>query len=665
MRTYQLFSFAQTGTDPLAAIDFELPVARSDGSVQPFPYAAAALIKKIKNRAYQDLGYDDATIAAMENRAVRAGDAWAPVFRAPLLDAAKYADTAGRKVYRAKTLVGIWATGPFLHNGSVPTIYDLLHPAADRPLTFPMGTREYDAVKLGIQTDPSRYTLAPDQSTFTFDTRLPGNWNTGHEWSFYPDLDDAKRYDIIEFLKTFTSEAQIGMAAEPGYRAASVQALPEDGTSRHRGGGSTLPRLTAPAMLVLLFLLVPVAAVLYYLVNGLLPHGEAARGTEAEDIATLTTGLLAIQQRFAAEQYRALARGTHAKGTGVRGQFEVFDVFDAVGDRALAARLAHGIFAKPGVYLAVIRFANASSQIFPDPDKDVRACSFSVDFPPGVLGPSQVRQDFSMNNARTFPINDPHAFAVTTRVVAASSVARGLFALRMKDKLAFARTAVLAAPQSRRPKVAYQQESVLEHRAIPPRAGRRREVRRVRLRGKRLDAARQRPELPAGGAHSTRDAGRPDELLRLRPAAPRSRPDDVLGPPPLADLLDRERQRAMERVAGAVPHRRAVDACGEYRAAARRRRGALDRRLGQLGTRLQADGRHQPRPRLRRVGEPPRAPRRGVAGGGCIAGRIQLARSSGFDSNRLRLCLIGWRFAHCRSAYRADGGRPWRLPSGL
>ena len=458
MRTYQLFSLQQTGTDPLAAINFELPVALPDGSISPFPYAAADLIRKIKSRAYQDLGYDDATIAALENRAVRSGERWAPAFRAPLLDSAKFADTTGRKVYRAKSLVGIWATGPFLHNGSVPTIYDLLLPAAQRPVTFPMGTREYDTVKLGIQTDPSKYTLAPNQSTFTFDTRLPGNWNTGHEWNFYP-LDDTARYDIIEFLKTFTSEAQIGMAPEPGYRAASIQGLPADGTNAYAPPPLTLPPLSTRTKLVLLVLLGIAGATAYYLITGVMPHGEEARATEAADIAALTKGILSIQQKYAAEQHRALARGTHAKGTCVRGQFEVFDVFDAVTDRALAARLAHGIFAKPGVYPAIIRFANASSQIFPDPNKDVRACSFSVDVPPGTLGPLAMRQDFSMNNARTFPINDPHAFAVTTTVVSAPSVARGFFRLRMKDKLSFIRTAALAAPQSRRPRVPYQQDS--------------------------------------------------------------------------------------------------------------------------------------------------------------------------------------------------------------
>jgi hypothetical protein len=38
------------------------------------------------------------------------------------------------------------------------------------------------------------------------DTRLRGNWNTGHEWSFYPVLTEEMRYAIIEFLKTYTSD---------------------------------------------------------------------------------------------------------------------------------------------------------------------------------------------------------------------------------------------------------------------------------------------------------------------------------------------------------------------------------------------------------------------------------------------------------------------------
>ena len=190
----------------MAAINFERQVARADGAVQAFPDAALDLIAQIKKKAYQERNLDAQTIAQWEQRQVRNGPQWDPTFRSPLLDADKWEDTKGRKVYRAKTLVGIWATAPFLHNGSVPTIYDLLTPAAERPVTFPTGQREYDTVKLGLQSDPSKYVLAPGLKPFLMDTRLRGNWNTGHEWSFYPSLNDDMRYAIIEFLKTYTSE---------------------------------------------------------------------------------------------------------------------------------------------------------------------------------------------------------------------------------------------------------------------------------------------------------------------------------------------------------------------------------------------------------------------------------------------------------------------------
>lgn len=205
MRTYRKFALEEVGTDPATALGFDRPVQRADGTVIPFPYAALDLIEKIKQRAYADLGFTRTQIDEYENRDVRRGPQWDPTFRATLLDADKWPDTKGRRIYRAKTLVGIWATAPFLHNGSVPTIYDLLRPAAERPVTFPVGQREYDPVKLGYQTDEARFAWAPNQTPFVFDTRIAGNWNTGHEWRFYPELTDPMRDEIIEFLKTFTA----------------------------------------------------------------------------------------------------------------------------------------------------------------------------------------------------------------------------------------------------------------------------------------------------------------------------------------------------------------------------------------------------------------------------------------------------------------------------
>jgi RoxA-like, cytochrome c-like len=206
MRIYKLFSVAEVGTDPLTALSYERLVKQANGQVRPFPYAALDLVTRVKKVAYDEAGFTPEKIADWEERATRRGRQWDPTFRAPLLDSEKWTDTKGRKVYRSKTLVGIWATAPFLHNGSVPTIYDLLRPAAERPVTFPTGQREYDPIKLGLQTDPSKFSLPPGLEPFKFDTRLPGNWNAGHEWSFYPTLTDDMRYAIIEFLKSYSKE---------------------------------------------------------------------------------------------------------------------------------------------------------------------------------------------------------------------------------------------------------------------------------------------------------------------------------------------------------------------------------------------------------------------------------------------------------------------------
>ncbi len=142
--------------------------------------------------------------------------------------------------------------------------------------------------------------------------------------------------------------------------------------------------------------------------------------TEDSDIAEIMTGILHSQAKFAAKEKRELARGTHAKGVCVRGTFEVFDLTRTVDDAELRSRLARGAFAKPGVYDAVVRFANGASTISPDDKPDVRALSFSVALPAATEdADDDGRRDFAMNNATTFPINDVHAFAVLMRLKSA------------------------------------------------------------------------------------------------------------------------------------------------------------------------------------------------------------------------------------------------------
>lgn len=98
-------------------------------------------------------------------------------------------------VYRAKPLYGIAFTSPYLHNGSVPTLHDLLLPPEQRPQTFLVGSRELDPEKVGYRTDPR-----PGVEYFVFDTRLRGNSNAGHVYG--TELDAADRLALLEYLKS-------------------------------------------------------------------------------------------------------------------------------------------------------------------------------------------------------------------------------------------------------------------------------------------------------------------------------------------------------------------------------------------------------------------------------------------------------------------------------
>jgi len=185
---------------------------------------------------------------------------------------------------------------------------------------------------------------------------------------------------------------------------------------------------------------------------------ERCPAREKADIDEIAAKSLLMQKNAATAQRRSLCRGTHASGVCVRGQFEIFDV---AAKRApeLAARLAKGIFAKPGVYLAVVRFANADSNINSDFKPDVRSLSFSADLTRDGTAPvgNSSRQDFSMQNATTLPINDSPAFLATIKVLTASNPVAGLWSLPFKDKLKVVRTLALAELQARQRIKPYQQ----------------------------------------------------------------------------------------------------------------------------------------------------------------------------------------------------------------
>ncbi|MEK6736945.1 MAG: di-heme-cytochrome C peroxidase [Pseudomonadota bacterium] len=120
---------------------------------------------------------------------------------------------ASLNAYKARSLNGIWATAPYLHNGSVQTLHDLLLPKKRdndpegeeyRPDQFVVGSREFDPEKVGLKS--SGY------EGFTFDTSLGGNSNAGHEYAsgktaqsngkILKPLDKEQRHDLLEYLKT-------------------------------------------------------------------------------------------------------------------------------------------------------------------------------------------------------------------------------------------------------------------------------------------------------------------------------------------------------------------------------------------------------------------------------------------------------------------------------
>jgi mono/diheme cytochrome c family protein len=93
--------------------------------------------------------------------------------------------------YKARPLSGIWSSAPYLHNGSVPNLTELLAAPGERSTQFPVGSRTFDPERVGL--DPT----APGS---TFDTSLPGNSNAGHLYG--TTLTDADRRDLLEYLKS-------------------------------------------------------------------------------------------------------------------------------------------------------------------------------------------------------------------------------------------------------------------------------------------------------------------------------------------------------------------------------------------------------------------------------------------------------------------------------
>ncbi|MSR59120.1 MAG: hypothetical protein EXS05_15990 [Planctomycetaceae bacterium] len=94
--------------------------------------------------------------------------------------------------YKGRPLNGIWATAPYLHNGSVPNLDELLKPSGQRVKQFKLGSREIDPEHVGYRVD---------QGDFTYDTTLKGNSNAGHD-DYGREFTELERRQLIEYMKS-------------------------------------------------------------------------------------------------------------------------------------------------------------------------------------------------------------------------------------------------------------------------------------------------------------------------------------------------------------------------------------------------------------------------------------------------------------------------------
>lgn len=170
----------------LASLDVKLhptPTEPLDLSKLSVAKGLAYVTAFVENRAYRDANVTPAQRPAMDGFGLSIG-------------------VRELRAYKARPLAGVWATAPFLHNGSVPSIYQLLSPQDERATSFYKGTFEYDPRHLGYRTEAFT-------NGFLFDTRITGNHNSGHEFRAGERgngvigrlLQPEERWALLEYLK--------------------------------------------------------------------------------------------------------------------------------------------------------------------------------------------------------------------------------------------------------------------------------------------------------------------------------------------------------------------------------------------------------------------------------------------------------------------------------
>lgn len=208
-------------TDVRAALNAIVPVKvrtkQNEVIEVPFEKKIFDDVAGIKSRYYQKYNVSPEQQAKMEFRDIRGYE----FFRDTYLGSAEnkksndYGKMQKGNGYKAKHLSGVWATAPFLHNGSVPNMMLLLTRDTERPKYFNVRSNKFDPVNIGFQDweRPGDRPCGEDEEMLCFNTletgkngQPIGNSNMGHNWGV--NLSHEEKLDLINFLKYLPPEPE-------------------------------------------------------------------------------------------------------------------------------------------------------------------------------------------------------------------------------------------------------------------------------------------------------------------------------------------------------------------------------------------------------------------------------------------------------------------------
>lgn len=227
---YKVLPLKKIGTDETYIWNQATPI-----NGQPFRKGIFDFTDNIKNWYFSEYNVSPEEIAHWANQDIRGSEVFRDTVNGDVrfknVNGMEYIEIEKGRGFVAKSLAGIWATAPYLHNGSVSSIYEMLLPSVKRQKYFVVGTSEYDHKKLGYMSsidyhplkkdyvNPNLKRICEDDPTQCFDVSLKGNSNVGHEPSMYGgELREEEKYQLIEFLKIVRPENEYAWTSTPIYK---------------------------------------------------------------------------------------------------------------------------------------------------------------------------------------------------------------------------------------------------------------------------------------------------------------------------------------------------------------------------------------------------------------------------------------------------------------